>query len=272
VKNLLVLFLNSLKRVRILVLAMGALLAAFQALLILVAKSVQESNAFDEMEALIPPIFREMMGPSVPNFMSFGGIVCLGYFHLSVTGSLVGLSIVLSTMHTSEIETGYMDLILSRPLARHWIISRSILILLVCTVGLLAAMMAGTWAGLRTLAPADVEWPRSQLVLSLAINLGLLMVCWGGVAMAIGAICRRRSVAAALAGLAALATFLLDYVARAWKPAESVGWLSPFRYYSPFELLMGKPIPAKNLLVLAGVAITGFTLAYILFSRRDISH
>ena len=89
--------------------------------------------------------------------------------------------------------------------------------------------------------------------------------------MAIGAASRRRSVAGALVGLLALATFLLDYIARAWPPAESVAWMSPFRYYSPFELLMGSPLPARNLIVLAGIAIAGFVLAYILFSRRDIS-
>ncbi|MGB7620930.1 MAG: hypothetical protein WBN92_01145, partial [Terriglobia bacterium] len=91
------------------------------------------------------------------------------------------------------------------------------------------------------------------------------------VAMAIGSASRRRSVAGALAGLLALATFLMDYVARAWPPAESVAWLSPFRYYSPFELLMGDPLPARNMIVLAGIATAGFALAYILFSKRDIS-
>jgi ABC-2 type transport system permease protein len=72
--------------------------------------------------------------------------------------------------------------------------------------------------------------------------------------------------------LLALTTFLLDYVARAWKPAESAGWLSPFRYFTPFDLLMGTPLQVKNLLVLAGIGAAGFVLAYVFFSRRDISH
>jgi len=62
---------------------------------------------------------------------------------------------------------------------------------------------------------------------------------------------RRRGSAGALAGLLALATFLLDYVARALEPAQSVAWLSPFRYYSPLDLIVGKALPAKNLMVLA---------------------
>ena len=73
-------------------------------------------------------------------------------------------------------------------------------------------------------------------------------------------------------GLIALAMFLLDYVARAWAPAERVAWLSPFRYYSPFDLIMGSPLSWRNLLVLAGIAVSGFTFAFVAFSRRDISH
>ena len=90
--------------------------------------------------------------------------------------------------------------------------------------------------------------------------------------MAIGAASRRRSVAGSIAGLLALTAFLLDYVGRMWRPAESIAWLSPFRYYSPFEIVMGNPLPSTNLVLLAGIAVAGFAAAYLLFSRRDISH
>src|SRR5579863_4428207 len=132
-------------------------------------------------------------------------------------------------------------------------------------------MMAGTWAGLRLLAPASAEWPTASLVLSLAGNLGLLMLCWAGIAMAIGSVSRRRGTATGVAGLFALVTFLLDYVARVWKAAEPLARLSPFRYYSPFDLLMGTPVPASSLGVLTTTAVAGFALAYVFFDRRDIS-
>ena len=80
------------------------------------------------------------------------------------------------------------------------------------------------------------------------------------------------TVFAGIAGLLALTAYLTDYIARAWKPAESVAWLSPFRYYTPFELVMGSALPAKSLCVLGGIAVAGFALAYLLYSRRDISH
>lgn len=271
-KGPLILLAHSLKRVRATVIAMGVLLASFQVLLILVAKSIQRSGSFEQMSAFIPTLMREMLGPSITSFMSFSGIVCLGYFHPVVMGSLVGLCIALGTMTTSEIETGFMDLILARPLARHWIITRSAVVGMISTFALLVTMMIGTWAGLKGLAPKEAAWPAPDLIFALAMNLGLLMLCWIAVAIAIASVSRRRSFAGTLTGLMALATFLLDYIARAWRPAESLAWISPFRYFSPFELLMGASLPVRNLVVLGGIAVAGFALAYVLFSRRDISH
>jgi ABC-2 type transport system permease protein len=260
----------SLKRVRMLVIAMSLLLSGFQVLLIAVAGSIQKNGSFDQLGELIPPFFRQLLGPSFISLMSFSGIISVGYFHLAVMGSLVGLSIALGTTVTSEIETGFIDLIMSRPIARHWIISRSIIVMLLSTVSVLAMMMIGTWAGLNLLAPPDAVWPTNNLILALALNLGLLMVCWNSLSMAIGAASRRRSVAGAVAGLVALATFLLDYVARAWEPAESIAWLSPFRYYSPFDLVMGSTLSTKNLIVLFAISVCSFSLAYVIFRRRDI--
>jgi ABC-2 type transport system permease protein len=142
----------------------------------------------------------------------------------------------------------------------------------VSTTVVLGMMLIGTWAGLTWLADNGVRWPSSTLVLSLAVNLAVLMLSWNAIAMAIGAGARRRSVAGGLAGLLALAMYLLDYIARAWAPAERVAWLSPFRYYSPFEMLMGDGLSRKNLAILGCITVVGLALAYVLFSRRDISH
>ena len=100
-KGPLVLLAHSFKRVRTIVIAMGVLLVIFQVFLIIVARSIQRSNTFEQMGALMPPFVREMLGPSFASLMSFSGIVCLGYFHLAVMGSLVALSI--ATGHDADI-------------------------------------------------------------------------------------------------------------------------------------------------------------------------
>jgi len=260
----------SLKRARTLLVATGLLLAAFQVLLVLIASSIHPSK-FEDLAALLPPFVRALLGPAVASVMSFGGIVCLGYFDLAIVAALLALIIALATLPASEVETGFADLILARPLRRHWIITRTIALVLISTLMMVALMMAGTWVGLAMLAPDDAQWPSPMMIGSLALNLGMLMLCWSSVALALAAACRR-SVASATTGLLALAALLLDLTARLWPAAEAFAWLSPFRYFIPFDLVMGTALPVENILVLWAIAMSGFTVAYLLFSQRDISH
>jgi len=261
----------SLKRARTLLLAMGLLLAAFQVLLVFVAHEIEHAEGFELLASVLPPFARALLGPSLASVMSFSGIVCLGYFDLGIVIALLALTIALATTPASEVETGFADLILARPLRRHWLITRTIALLLLAILIVLTLMMAGTWAGLAMLPPTNVRWPSVRLIGSLALNLGLLMLCWGGVAMAFGAICRR-TVASAVTGLLALAALLLELTGRLWPPANRFAWLSPFRYFIPFDIVMGSKLPIGNMIVLWAIAMTGFILAYFLFSQRDISH
>jgi ABC-2 type transport system permease protein len=261
----------SLKRARTLLLATGLLLGAFQVLLVLIARSIHRAGEFEQIASLLPPFARALLGPSLTSVMSFGGIVCLGYFDLAIVIALLALTIALATVPASEIESGFADLILARPLRRHWLITRTIALLLVAIFMTLVLMLIGTWTGLALLAPANVRWPTPRMLGFLALNLGLLMLCWGGIALAFAAGCRR-SVASAVVGLLALIALLLDLTGRLWPPADRVAWLSPFRYFIPFDLVMERALPVQNMLVLWAIAMTGFVTAYFLFSRRDISH
>src|SRR5215210_2286914 len=166
----LVLILHSITRIRTLVLVMALVLAIFQVFLIVIGRSIEQSNTFEQMGALIPPFVRQLLGPSFSSFMSFRGMVSLGYFHLAIIGSLVGLAISLATMPTSEVEMGFMDLILSRPVARRWIITRTIILLALGLVLVLAMMMLGTWAGLNFLVPNRGTWPSAALIGSVDLN------------------------------------------------------------------------------------------------------
>lgn len=261
---------HSFRRVRTLVGVMSLVLATFQVLTSLMATTFQESGTFERLTALVPLFVRQLMGPSVIGMLSFTGVVCLGYFHFAVVGALVGLAIALATEPASEIDSGFADLVLARPVSRHAIIARSVVLVVACTVLVLVMMMLGTWAGLAWLAPARAVWPAPRLILSLAVNLGALMLCWGGMALAISAATRRRSVAASSAGVTALGLYLFDVIARVWRPAGRFAWVSPFHYYSPLELVLGRAINPSHLWVLAGVGVAGVIVAHFVYSRRDL--
>jgi ABC-2 type transport system permease protein len=268
-KGAFLLFRLSLKRVRMLLGVTGLLLAGFQALRVHIAAS-HNANDYEQIAALLPPSVRTILGPSVTSVLSFNGIVCGGYFDLGIVIALVVLTITLATLPASEVETGFADLILARPIRRHWLITRTIALVLLSILLMLCMIMAGTWAGMAMFAPPDASGPPARQTGALALDLAMLLLCWSGVAMAFGAACRP-GVARPAASLIAFSALLLDYAQKLWPALECVGWLSPFRYFTPFELVMGDPLPVDNLLVLGAIALTGFTVAYSIISQRDIS-
>ncbi len=267
----LILLRHSLRRARTLVLGIAFVLSGFQLVLTAVAASLQRTNAFGPLAAMLPEFFRQFVGPSTLAMLSFAGIVSAGYFHPIVIASILALVVALATEPAAEIDAGFADLVLSRPVPRQSVVSRSVLAIAVSTAFVLAAMLTGTRLGLHLLAPAyGRDWPSTQLLLSLVTSLGALAWCWAGVAMAIAVCASRRGVAGAATGVLALAAFLVDYVGRAWPAAQMWARLSPFHYFSPLELLLGTPLRPADVAVLLAVGCGGIAASYVLFARRDI--
>jgi hypothetical protein len=260
----------SLRRMGPMLFGLGLLLAAFQFLLTQVAGYLLRNSAFSQLSMLMPDFVRSIAGPSALAFMSFSGIVALGYFHPVIIASLVGLMIAIATEPAAEVETRFVDLTLARPLTRIHVITRTLLVLVVSTTMTLGLMTAGTWAGLFCCAPADAPPVPAELIASLAISLAAIMACWAGVTLAIASAARRRAVAGALAGAAALAAYLLDYLGRAWEPARVPSAVSPFHYFDPMSLIGGQRLNGWNIGVLVGIAVTGAAVGYVVFARRDI--
>lgn len=269
-RTTLVLTLHSLRRIRWVVVCVGLLLACFQFLLTQVAGYLLRRSAFGQLSALVPDFVRSLAGPSTLAFLSFTGIVSLGYFHPIVIAALIGLSISIASEPAAEVETRFVDLTLARPVARSELISRTLLVVGVAAGTTLALMAAGTWTGLTCCTAADAARPSPRLIASLAVNLAAIMLCWAGMTLAAAAMVRRRAVAGAVAGVAAFGAYLLDYLGRAWEPARAVSRLSPFHYFEPTALIMGQPLSGQNVAVLAGISLVGIAVSYVCFARRDI--
>jgi ABC-2 type transport system permease protein len=261
---------HSLRRVRAALLVLAILLAGFQFLLTQVASYLMRRDGFSQLADFIPDFIRTAVGPEALAFMSFGGVVSLGYFHPIVITALVGLTIAIATEATGEIETRFVDLTLARPLAREALVIRTLIVLAVAAVLMLVAMLAGTWTGLSCCVPADAERPPLGVFARLAISLATVMTCWGGITLIIGAASRRRAVAASIAGVLALTAYLLDYLGRAWQPAATVSKVSPFHYFEPMVVITSQSLSAADLAILLAVGMAGVAASYIAISRRDI--
>ncbi|MGE5198446.1 MAG: hypothetical protein ACM3H9_02315 [Rhodospirillaceae bacterium] len=261
---------HSLGRLRTALLVMAGALALFQVLLALAAAELQRQGTFTQLAGLVPGFVRELFGTALVSMMSFSGIMALGYYHVAIVAVLVGLVVAIGTEPAAEAETGFADLVLAQPVSRNAVVTRSLVMLVVCPAVVIAAMTAGTFAGLWWAGPAAPSRPPARLVWSLAASLWAVLACWGAVSLAIGAASRRRAVAAGIAGGAAAALMLVDYLSRFWKPVRGIARLSPFHYYNPLDLVIGKPLPFVDIGILLGTAAAAAALAFAMFRRRDI--
>ena len=260
----------SLRRARGLLVGLAVLVFVFQALAVRMAATFDESQTLARLIDLVPPYLRELLGSSMISMLSFTGIVALGYFHVALVGALVGSVVAVATEPAAEVERGFADLLMARPIRRAHLVTRSAIVVLLTATWLNAAMLAGTWVGLVLFAASRDAWPSMRLLVSLAANLWALMMCWGGLAMAVACRARRRGVAGAAAGFAVLTLYLLDLIGRVWPTARPLRWVSPFRFFNPIELVSGRPLVAWHLVVLVAVGVAGILVAYGVYSRRDL--
>lgn len=269
-KSGLALFLHSARRARTLILAVAALLVLFQVLLIIGAESLHKASSFPRIAALVPDVLRQVLGPSLLTMLSFSGIACLGYFHVAVQAVLIGLMIALGTEPAGEAETRFLDLVLAHPVARHWVITRTIALLLACAALLAGAMMLGSRVGLYYLVSGELARATFRPIPKLSLNLAVLIVCWGGIALAMATTVHRRSVAAARTALLAAAFYMVDLIAQVWKPLKPLARYSPFHYYNTLSLITGSGNASSDIIILACLACSSFLLAYIIFQYRDL--
>ena len=250
--------------------AVAGILAAFQLIMVLTATLYQAANSFEMLASLLPSSLQRAMGSSLMTLASFQGLVTFGYFHPVAVLVLVQTAAYVATESAGEVEWGLFDLQLARPVARHWVITRS----LVCSFGLtLAATMAmvsATWLGLVSFAPAGARWPSAWTRVNLAAH--LVMLGWTGAAAgaAVAAFSRRRGSAFGITALGVVFFYLLSVVADLWEPAAPLRWLSPFHSYSGVAVVNGSASTGFDLAVLA-IPVVGFSLlAYWQFGRRDL--
>lgn len=164
-----------------------------------------------------------------------------------------------------EEEQRTMDLLAVTPLTRGRIVLEKFAAMTLTALGLgvvlwLAIVAFGPMFGLR-IPVGDAAAATLQLV--------LLGIAFGGIAMLLGCWLGRRGLAMGVTAAVAVATFLLDAFAPAVNGLEWAAKLTPFYYYGEsLPLANGlDPFHAGVLVLMAAVAVVGSVLA---FDRRDV--
>ncbi|MFC5905871.1 ABC transporter permease subunit [Streptacidiphilus monticola] len=255
---------------------MLAMLAAgmvlFEALIVVVARTVPPAQLFTGTIGKTPSAFKAFSGSTGDvSLASYPGLLGAGLVHpfwialqLTAIGSLAAAAVA------ADVEAGTIELLMVRPISRARLIAERaaavVLTVLLLNAAATAAVAAGVW-----LSPSLHQAVPLRGVL-LAGVLGCCFTwCLLGPALAISAAGRRRAqVIGATIAFGAVG-FAVNFVAMAWSPAAPLRFLSPFHYYTPGDALAHAHLPWGPVAILLGVGGAGLAAAFPLLARRDLA-
>ncbi len=261
------LYVWTLRRDRGILVILAWALFVLEALIVWIARALDTGGAFATLAGLIPEFVRRSAGFDVALVLSFSGTVGIGYFHPATMAVLIAAAILVARGPVTEVEGRTIDLIVARPVPRRAVVVRSLAMTVTAAVLLPGAMLAGTVTGLALVG--RLGHVAFGPFLSLALDDAILLAGFASVFVLFSSVSRRtRAFVQASVGLA-VASYLLDFLARVWQPIRPLGPLSLFHYADPGLALAGHP-GLVGPVVVAAVALAASSLALIAFDRRDL--
>lgn len=165
-----------------------------------------------------------------------------------------------------EEDAGTLDVLLSMPVTR-----RRVLVEKFGAMTALTLFLAGlVWLSVTVIGPAFDLRVGQQGLAAATINLFLLAMAFGSIAVLAGAATGSRGAAIGIPAGLAVATFVLNTL------ASTVDGLRPFRFLSPFHYYAAH-LPLKNgfdvvdVTVLLAIAVVSLVIAMATFERRDLA-
>lgn len=257
----------SLGRAKTLCLGLTIILVVLQLSIIAAATSFADGDNFGRLADVVPTFIMQVMGPALT---SFRGMVLFAYVDPLIIMMIVQFAIYLASEPAGDVESNLVDLILARPLPRHWIVSRSLAVMMLGTVIVMGAMFTTTWLGLWWLAPRDVRWPDAPTTLNLGAHVTLIAWCFGSATLAASGWARRRGGVVIAVGIVAVAAYLVDFLETIWEPVRPLARFSPFNYYPANGIMADTTAGTRSLAILSAITLAGILLAYWRFPRRDL--
>jgi ABC-2 type transport system permease protein len=220
---------------------------------------------------LIQNLIRGLLGVDARGALGPEMFESIGWVHPVVLAITWAHAIIICTrMPAGEVDRGTIDVLLGLPVSR-WNLSVSETIAwLTSGIVLLGAGLAGNAIGHSFLPPQFYQPPTHRLLIVL-VNFFALYCAVGAMAWLFSAMSDRRGRAIGAAFGVVLGSFLLNYLAQFWEPAELLSFLGLLQYYRPLIILREGAWQLKDLLVLGGLALVLWTSAGIAFSRRDLA-
>jgi len=223
------------------------------------------------------PGFRTLLGTLLPpdvvevifgqfGFASFGGSLSFGFQHPLTLTAGIAMVVVMATLPAQERESGFLDLILSRPLTRTRYLAAAAILTGVATLLPSLGLLAGCAVGLAVVDPPQaITWTR---YVPAAIMFSALLGAIGAYVLLFATLAKRRGTAMAQAVGITLAFYWLDFMGEYWELLTVARRLSPFHYFDPARAAVG--FPKEDAVVLGAILLAAATAAFLNFRRQSL--
>jgi len=290
---------NLLRDVRVALVIVALLLAAFQCLWVKIVErlsghllpllewlAVGRSLSGADVEQIIfegpGRILQTLIGGADISLFRPTDMLSIGYVHPLVQTILCVWAIGRAAGAVAgEIDRGTMELLLAQPLARYCVILAHLAVDLLTIPVLCLSLWAGNWLGAWLVGVLELgAAPNSS---SLAVDprifapalasVAALLFAVSGYTMWLSARGRFRGRVLGLAVLITLLQFLVNAVAQLWDTIDVLRVFTVFYYYQPQRAILGRSSPGEDLAsvaVLLAVGCVGYALALWTFCRRDL--
>jgi len=216
-------------------------------------------------------IIKAMLGTDMAEGIGTEMFSAIAWVHPVVLALVWAHAIICCTrVPAGEVDRGTIDVLLGLPVSRWnlyvtesvvWIASA--LVLLVCAV-------IGNSIGARLVEGPAFHAPAARIFIVL-VNMLCLYVTVGAAAWFFSALSDRRGRAMGVVFVIVIASFLLNYLAQFWEPAQSLAAFGMLRYYRPLFMLRDGNGPTHDMTILMSVAGILWITGGIIFARRDLS-
>lgn len=183
------------------------------------------------LEQILPPDMQHLIYDQF-GVGSFEGLVAFGFQHPMFLVAVVAFVLAAATVPAAERETGFMDLVLARPVPRGAYLLATLLLVITGAVILPVAILTGVGIGLATVdaVPPELTWVD---YIPAAAALAQVLLAVGGIGLLAAVSAHRRGPAIGRAVGLVLVFYWLDFVGPLWSLLETARWISPFAYFDP---------------------------------------
>lgn len=243
-------------------------LAGLVALYAFVYPTVRDKPELNELIEDYPDVIKALIGGGASiDFTSPAGYLSNELFSFMAPLVLLIFAIGLgANAIAGEEDRKTIDLLLANPISREWLVTEKLgaLALLVVGLGL------GLWLALVVFTSA-VDMEIGVLRLAEAVTSAVLLALhFGAFALLVGCLTGRRTLSMGLAAGAAILAYVVNAL------ALLVGFLEPYRKFSPFYHYVGNEplrhgLGADHVAALLGATIGMALLSVLAFRRRDVA-